>query len=237
MSADVLGAGAIFALHRLDLRGRGSRTRRRLPRFGKAPASAAPASTASRTIADQLDLNDTRRPPRCRSDGSAPVSSPAAAPAAIPTGSLDSSRAALEVFGGRVRQTCQATAAAAAADDQILPVPGRRKPVSNRLSVIRVDPIACDGHGLCAELFPDASHLDDWGYPVIASEPVPPTLEPQARRSCSRMPDLRPPPSVGKATNEPTLTDAIEPKRPSRARRPQLRDGNERLTARWWESF
>jgi ferredoxin len=27
----------------------------------------------------------------------------------------------------------------------------------------RVDPIACDGHGLCAELLPEHIRLDDWG--------------------------------------------------------------------------
>jgi ferredoxin len=32
---------------------------------------------------------------------------------------------------------------------------------------IDVDPIACDGHGLCAELFPERIRLDDWGYPIV----------------------------------------------------------------------
>jgi ferredoxin len=35
---------------------------------------------------------------------------------------------------------------------------------------LRVDPIACTGHGLCAELFPEAVALDDWGYPLLAAE-------------------------------------------------------------------
>ena len=39
--------------------------------------------------------------------------------------------------------------------------------------VLRVDPILCDGFGHCAELAPDLVHLDEWGYPVLASEPVP----------------------------------------------------------------
>ena len=29
------------------------------------------------------------------------------------------------------------------------------------------NPIACVGHGLCAELFPERISLDDWGYPII----------------------------------------------------------------------
>ena len=39
-------------------------------------------------------------------------------------------------------------------------------------SAIRVDPIACDGHGLCAELFPERIRLDDWGYPIIDPAPI-----------------------------------------------------------------
>ena len=33
---------------------------------------------------------------------------------------------------------------------------------------LRVNPIACDAHGLCAELFPEWISLDDWGYPIVA---------------------------------------------------------------------
>ena len=30
---------------------------------------------------------------------------------------------------------------------------------------LRVDPIACDGRGLCAETLPEMITLDDWGFP------------------------------------------------------------------------
>ncbi|HZU19744.1 MAG TPA: ferredoxin [Gaiellaceae bacterium] len=53
---------------------------------------------------------------------------------------------------------------------------------------LRVDPIACDGHGLCAELFPERVTLDDWGYPVIDAKPVPPSLESHARRAVAECP-------------------------------------------------
>ena len=36
-----------------------------------------------------------------------------------------------------------------------------------------LDPIACDGHGICAELFPEGIRLDDWGYPILAPGDVP----------------------------------------------------------------
>ena len=44
---------------------------------------------------------------------------------------------------------------------------------------LRVDPIACDGRGLCAELLPELITLDDWGFPIIASE-VPAALRGEA---------------------------------------------------------
>lgn len=39
-----------------------------------------------------------------------------------------------------------------------------------------VDPIACDGRGLCAEVLPEWITLDDWGFPVIRDTDVPDRL-------------------------------------------------------------
>jgi ferredoxin len=41
---------------------------------------------------------------------------------------------------------------------------------------LRVDPIACDGRGLCAEVLPELITLDDWGFPIIRDGEVPPSL-------------------------------------------------------------
>lgn len=41
---------------------------------------------------------------------------------------------------------------------------------------LRVDPIACDGRGLCAEVFPEMITLDDWGFPIIRDEEISPGL-------------------------------------------------------------
>ena len=41
---------------------------------------------------------------------------------------------------------------------------------------LRVDPIACDGRGLCAEVLPELITLDDWGYPIITGGEIPPRL-------------------------------------------------------------
>ena len=41
---------------------------------------------------------------------------------------------------------------------------------------LRVDPIACDGRGLCAEILPELITLDDWGFPIIRDIDVPEEL-------------------------------------------------------------
>ena len=35
---------------------------------------------------------------------------------------------------------------------------------------LRVNPIQCVAHGLCAELLPEAIRLDEWGSPIIERE-------------------------------------------------------------------
>ena len=55
---------------------------------------------------------------------------------------------------------------------------------------LRLDPIACDGHGVCAELFPERIELDDWGYPIIDPAVIPDRLLPNARRAVFACPAL-----------------------------------------------
>ncbi len=55
---------------------------------------------------------------------------------------------------------------------------------------LKVNPIACDGSALCAELFPERVRLDDWGYPIIEPGPVPAGLLPHARRAVAACPTL-----------------------------------------------
>jgi ferredoxin len=57
-------------------------------------------------------------------------------------------------------------------------------------STLRVNPIACDGHGLCAELFPERIQLDDWGFPIIDPEPIPGSLLGHARRAVAQCPTV-----------------------------------------------
>ncbi len=55
---------------------------------------------------------------------------------------------------------------------------------------LAVDRIACDGYGVCAELLPELIDLDDWGYPILAAQPVPEYLADHARRAVARCPVL-----------------------------------------------
>jgi ferredoxin len=55
---------------------------------------------------------------------------------------------------------------------------------------LAVDRIKCDGHGVCAELFPEMIELDDWGYPIVGSAAVPDHLLQHARRAVSSCPML-----------------------------------------------
>ena len=55
---------------------------------------------------------------------------------------------------------------------------------------LRVNPVVCEAHGLCAELFPERITLDPWGYPIIAPQPVPDELLGHARRAVAACPTL-----------------------------------------------
>jgi ferredoxin len=55
---------------------------------------------------------------------------------------------------------------------------------------LRVNPIACDAHGLCAELLPELIRLDDWGYPIIEHAEVPDDLLELAERAVDACPTL-----------------------------------------------
>ena len=55
---------------------------------------------------------------------------------------------------------------------------------------LQVNPIACSGHGSCAELLPELVSLDEWGYPLLADGPVPRGLARRARRAVRDCPPL-----------------------------------------------
>lgn len=55
---------------------------------------------------------------------------------------------------------------------------------------LRVNPITCTGHGMCAELLPELIALDPWGYPIVPAGPVPGQLLKLARRAVTACPAL-----------------------------------------------
>jgi ferredoxin len=55
-------------------------------------------------------------------------------------------------------------------------------------SHIRVNPIACEAHGMCAELLPERITLDEWGYPVLDGRPLEGALVQHALRAAQACP-------------------------------------------------
>jgi ferredoxin len=55
---------------------------------------------------------------------------------------------------------------------------------------LRVDLIACDGRGLCAEALPELITLDDWGFPMVSDQAVPSRLLADARATTRACPKL-----------------------------------------------
>ena len=55
---------------------------------------------------------------------------------------------------------------------------------------LKVNPIACTGHGVCAELLPELIVADEWGYPIVDPRPVPVSLERGARKAVAACPTL-----------------------------------------------
>ncbi len=56
--------------------------------------------------------------------------------------------------------------------------------------MLRLDPIRCDGYGICAVHLPERIGLDEWGYPLIEPGPVPEHLLSHARRAVDACPVL-----------------------------------------------
>lgn len=53
---------------------------------------------------------------------------------------------------------------------------------------LRLNPIACEAHGMCAEVLPEMISLDEWGYPILDERPIPGELAELARRAAQACP-------------------------------------------------
>lgn len=63
-------------------------------------------------------------------------------------------------------------------------------PVLDPRPRLEIDWTRCDGHGLCAALFPERVRLDDWGFPIIADGGLDADLVDHARRAVFACPAL-----------------------------------------------
>jgi ferredoxin len=55
---------------------------------------------------------------------------------------------------------------------------------------LKVNPIACEAHGMCIELLPELIGADPWGYPVTRPGLVPADLLALARRAVNACPTM-----------------------------------------------
>ena len=55
---------------------------------------------------------------------------------------------------------------------------------------LRLNPIDCVAHGVCADLLPEWITLDEWGYPILHGPQLPPELVEQARQAANHCPVL-----------------------------------------------
>jgi ferredoxin len=53
---------------------------------------------------------------------------------------------------------------------------------------LRVDPVLCDGIGICAHIAPTLITVDSWGYPITAREPLDGRSRRQAAAAISACP-------------------------------------------------
>jgi ferredoxin len=53
---------------------------------------------------------------------------------------------------------------------------------------LKINPIACEAHGMCAELLPERIALDEWGYPILDDRPLPQELIALAKRAAEACP-------------------------------------------------
>ncbi len=65
-----------------------------------------------------------------------------------------------------------AGAGAAAARPAAEHAPAARQRSAQVSRRVRVNPITCEAHGMCAELLPERITLDEWGYPIVDGAPL-----------------------------------------------------------------
>ncbi|HWD06286.1 MAG TPA: ferredoxin [Amycolatopsis sp.] len=59
-----------------------------------------------------------------------------------------------------------------------------------RTPQLRINPITCRAHGICAELLPELIDLDEWGYPILVDRAVRRSILADAKEAVSACPTL-----------------------------------------------
>ena len=67
-------------------------------------------------------------------------------------------------------------------------VPGDTAVPGQAAAGLRVDPIACDGIGMCAHLADELVRLDSWGYPILPQRELAPAEVRRAARAVAGCP-------------------------------------------------
>lgn len=60
------------------------------------------------------------------------------------------------------------------------------------MSTLHLDPIRCDGRGLCHEAAPELIELDEWGYPLLPGGSLRATVDRSSRRAARAAVDACP---------------------------------------------
>jgi ferredoxin len=63
-----------------------------------------------------------------------------------------------------------------------------RRVAGVRIEQLRVDPVACDGVGICSHLAADLITVDSWGFPIVAEEPLDGRTRRQAKAAVAACP-------------------------------------------------
>jgi ferredoxin len=53
---------------------------------------------------------------------------------------------------------------------------------------LRVDPVACEGVGICAHIAPQLITVDSWGYPIVSAQPLDARTRRQAQAAFAACP-------------------------------------------------
>ncbi len=113
-----------------------------------------------------------------------------------PDGTLRFISSALDLFAAEFADHARHGPCDACSRPPALPLPrsGRARPSRRRTRAmsahrhVRVNPIACEAHGMCAELLPEMVALDEWGYPIVDGRALPDDLLAHAERAAEACP-------------------------------------------------